>query len=338
MNTNLYDEKILQIFRESQIELFDSFNKKNPDMLKFSIDYATNKFIACQNCNEVDPARHFQNRNESFPYEYELIAFLGLDNKYPTHQNIKDTRIFSAILSSLIKINQFPSLFLDKIIHAMEFHYKKSVNMTARNYWYYTYEVTNLSFDIAVNKYFDYLKTINSNKFDLKLFVNLFKKNHSAVILKHAENWIRNAEKRLLTCTIKNTITIYRGFSVAQHSDVRKNRKCIDNCQKHTQDSGSSVSFTFDKLLASSFAAHPIVRNNDIGDFERRINASRLTFHTLNIRDDAYKSGESIRAYVGKYVVDKDDIFVNLSGTGEDEVLVNPCKVKLIRYDPISYT
>jgi hypothetical protein len=83
---------------------------------------------------------------------------------------------------------------------------------------------------------------------------------------------------------------------------------------------------------------HPVVKINTIGNFEDRVNASRLMMQNCELPKNNLKSSDDLKCYVGTYAAKTEDIFVNLAGCGEDELMINPENVKLLRYDPVAYS
>ena len=129
------EERTLDLYREFQIQVFTRMNKIKPNMFDFAIAYQKYKLNLQKELSEMMSSANMRHAMESD--EYALITFLGIDKKFGTHNTIKDARIFSTILSKLIKEIQFPSLFISQIVEAIGFHQNKKINYSQMDYVLY---------------------------------------------------------------------------------------------------------------------------------------------------------------------------------------------------------
>ena len=335
MNFTTKENNIIDAFRLYQTEFFKIANKRKFNMFDFAVEYESMKLILAQCSTEALESSDFQ--LASSYAQFDLITFLGLDGKHPTHEILKNPNAFAAILGMLIRRDEFPSLYLDKLRIAINMHSEKKCDLASRNLWFYTAEETKNLFNDLLRLYVDEGKRVGSSVFDTNVFKKKFKSRLSTLINKKVESSLKFVNQNLKEVLSPNkTLRCFRGFNIRRDEDVRLNRYYSKNDNKYVHVGGRGISYTLDKQCAKQFAAQPFIRKNEIGEYQRRVDASSLLpFHSYV--DKTPPDPRDRIGYVGLVETSVSDIFLNLSLFLENEILVLPENTRIIRYDTVRY-
>jgi len=137
---------------------------------------------------------------------------------------------------------------------------------------------------------------------------------------------------RMNSFTDDEWITIYRGFTVRKGQSIRKGVSKFSD-DGHIHDEGSSYSYSFSKAIAIQIYAHlttHIIKKHS-GVDEKKATRILKDWHPDKESDlDNYYEG--FYKCVGEFKVKKKDILFLTDLVGEDEVIINPSKVRLVDY------
>ena len=132
---------------------------------------------------------------------------------------------------------------------------------------------------------------------------------------------------------LEKTFKVYRGFTIRKDEDVRVGRYKINNPNWESQDKGLGLSFTTDRVVANFFATQYRIETGTFGERKKFIWDNNREFKYAKELVDESLIDETSRRVVGTYLANKEDILFYDNGMFEEEVLIDPRKVKLFRYD-----
>ena len=275
MNFTTKENNLIDAFRLYQTEFFKTANKRKFNMFDFALEYESMKLILAQCSTETLESTDFH--YASSYAQFDLITFLGLDGKQPTHETLKNPNAFAAILGMLIRRDEFPSLYLDKLRIAISMHSERKCDLASRNLWFYTAEETKNLFYDFLRRYVEEGERVGKSVLDTNVLKKQFKSRLSTLINKKVDSSLNFVNQNLKEVLSPNkTFRCFRGFNISRDEDVRFNRSYSNNDSKYVQVGGRGISYTLDKQCAKQFAAQPFIRKNEIGEYQRRVDASSL--------------------------------------------------------------
>jgi hypothetical protein len=175
----------------------------------------------------------------------------------------------------------------------------------------------------------------------LKLGLTARKKQNNVLnekILKingHSTSGIGKERKKKFSKKIRKlekTFKVYRGFTIRKDEDVRVGRYKINNPNWESQDKGLGLSFTTDRVVANYFATQYRIETGTFGE-QKFIWTKNREFKFAKELVDESLIDETSRRVVGTYLANKEDILFYNNSMFEEEVMIDPQKVKLFRYD-----
>jgi hypothetical protein len=267
-------------------------------------------------------------------WQIGVAALLGLQHDLcPAILHLNNPNQAVAMLFKFLKYDQFPSLYYEDLHVALKAITKKRVTNYIVGNWYHCLQEIGILYDqlLPSSGYYDNfdLKCVNKVK-------RLVKKHYLSDVQTKVQRHLVRSERSLVNSQKKyQKIVVYRGFCVRPHESVRLNRSLCQNPQCFTQDAGAGINYTLDRDLAEEFARHPFTKNSRICDFQTRVRRSQLIYNLTETSPENFS--RLARPYVATYLLDPNDILLNLSSTIESEIVASHDSVKLVRYDPVSY-